>query len=78
MKHNKAFSLIELMVVIAIVGILAAVAIPSYRNYIIRSKVSEIIVMSNTVQNKIAEAYDIGTSWSVESDLKVNLSTALI
>ena len=78
MKHNKAFSLIELMVVIAIVGILAAVAIPSYRNYIIRSKVSEIIVMSNTVQNKNAEAYDIGTSWSVESDLKVNLSTALI
>ena len=41
MKHQQGFSLIELMIAIVIVGIITAVAIPSYRDYVTRSRVPE-------------------------------------
>lgn len=57
---NKAFSLIELMVVIAIVGILAAVALPSYKSYLTRTTVSKAIIAQNDINDKIIEAYLTG------------------
>ncbi|MBT4964491.1 MAG: pilin [Francisellaceae bacterium] len=54
-KFNKAFSLIELMIVIAIIGILASIAIPAYGDYIGRAKTSELLTASGGLKTAIVE-----------------------
>ena len=56
-KLQKGFTLIELMITVAIVGILAAVALPAYQNYTIRAQVSEGFTLSGGVQAAVAENY---------------------
>jgi len=55
---NKGFTLIELMIVVAIIGILAAIALPAYQDYTIRAQVAESITITNVVKPKIAEYFD--------------------
>jgi type IV pilus assembly protein PilA len=54
---EKGFTLIELMIVIAIIGILAAIALPAYQDYTIRAQVSEGLTVASPVQIAIAEYY---------------------
>jgi len=61
MKHlQKGFTLIELMIVVAIIGILAAVALPAYQDYTIRAKMSEIILAMSACRTSITEVYQSG------------------
>ena len=56
-KIQKGFTLIELMITVAIVGILVAVALPAYQNYTIRAQVSEGFTLAGGVQSAVAENY---------------------
>jgi len=59
---QKGFTLIELMIVVAIIGILAAVALPAYQDYTIRAKMSEVILVMSACRTSVTEVYQSGGS----------------
>ena len=68
MNAQKGFTLIELMIVIAIIGILAAIAIPQYQNYIARSQFSESQVLLSGVKTAAQEKIDQGKTFTASTD----------
>ncbi|MDE2150030.1 MAG: pilin [Gammaproteobacteria bacterium] len=63
MKQQQGFTLIELMIVIAIIGILAAIAIPAYQDYVIRSQVSEGLSLADGAKTAVAEFFTNHGTW---------------
>jgi type IV pilus assembly protein PilA len=70
---QQGFTLIELMIVVAIIGILAAVALPAYQDYTKRAKMSEVVLAASACRTTITEVYQSGSAtpaadgWGCES-----------
>jgi type IV pilus assembly protein PilA len=71
-QSHAGFTLIEVMIAVAIVGILSAITIPAYQNYLIRAQVSEGLSMAGSWKAAIVEYYASNGSWPSQADLPDN------
>jgi len=72
-SFQKGFTLIELMIVVAIIGILAAVALPAYQDYTVRAKVSELMLAASGTRTGISEKFQTDPSNTVSAGAGVTI-----
>lgn len=78
MKHlQQGFTLVELMIVVAIIGILGAVALPAYQDYTVRAKVSELILAASSARTCVTEAAQ-NEGGTIPSTVTVDCSIAVV
>ncbi|PUA18479.1 pilin [Glaciimonas sp. PCH181] len=68
-QAQKGFTLIELMIVVAIIGILAAIALPAYKDYTVRAKVTELILAASSGKTQIAEYWQVNGAFPSAASL---------
>jgi type IV pilus assembly protein PilA len=74
-QAQKGFTLIELMIVVAIIGILAAVALPAYQDYTRKAKMSEVILAASACRTTITEKYQTSVSLPIAGEWGCEAST---
>ncbi len=70
-RIQQGFTLIELMIVVAIIGILAAVALPAYQDYTVRAKMSEVILAASGMKNNVAEFFQVNSRMPQTNSISV-------
>ena len=83
-RVQQGFTLIELMIVVAIIGILAAVALPAYQDYTAKAKISEVILAASACRTAVSDVYQTGSTapgangWGCESSTATSKYVAKI
>ena len=73
-RAQQGFTLIELMIVVAIIGILAAVALPAYRDYTVRAKVSELMLAASSAKLAVSESANTNGAMPASLDIATQSS----